>query len=934
MDRRVWNIGWKKLTSLGRDDNGAVLVLTLALFFFLFLLVSGVYVVGEAVHRRIELQNACDAAAYSAAVVQADGLSRIATVNRAMSWTYAQMVKRQTDYITYRWLKLTYKQFKEDRDNAKDWHWYLLPCDENHDQDGVGWWCGIGPKDGMDQIRLNQRFNIKVDNLKNILDQFSSLFDGDGEQSTDDFAGSSSNSWSNIQPALLDSAYGGGGFNGANDLMTVNSDNPVKNEVYQEIQKRGEAGETVGPAEIEQIYKDIFTRTNPEPDPNETNSLGQNIGRAKWEKWHNDLKKFTDKNKLRESDYVCKVCGKPIQGGNHSQCINQMMNAAENSQGGSGGGNSSAAANAPTSKYNWGGKLAKQIKNDKKTIEMMNLALDAIALNMTLGMQEAAKSILEYNLPRDKDGELSDDFYYTVHIPTGSNPYGAMENKDSSLAGIFSPVYNTEEYETLFLNMADGAAEQNLLKYFKSSEMGERALSNLTGEEKAGGIDQWFIRTYPAETFKNNERNIMPTAESYYAEGISRSYKNANRKEGSGMLGHSRANHILSIGDNYRIGGGSDLFGIASIFNSFLESILQEVDLAPSCINRRDRFPEMCARVSESTALVSQYRWCSAKWFCFFTIYTFGIEWHHPFFPKFYCPDHGYGMMWIGDQFEALSKGMTRNDYRNCFMGADDKFILKGHARIYGDDRDLVDEQYVGVPARPWLLNEKYFSGDGTITVGLARRQRNPWQRFLSWFYEFDAKSPNVSSGLMSLFNVKDSNYIWTASTARAAYRRRADKINGAGDDGVASWHTSHPTGYDMKFDVSAWPEALQVSPGHGASKDLKKLRVGCVCGKNNEKRLEVAWNLGTYYWDATLLPVRYAKGYIGKYESLKGSSANWTSTGGDGQGVFEMLGGLHWNGVGKNSSSTVSGQSILSIENQDGKELGDLQELQKLKIY
>ena len=218
MRNRVLAIALKKLASIGPDDNGAVLVITLAMFFFLFMLVSGVYTVGESVHRRIELQNACDAAAYSAAVVQADGLSRMATVNRAMAWTYVQMVRRQLDYITYRWLKLTYKQFKEDRDNAEDWHFCLLPCDENHDQDGVGWWCGQGGKGGMDTIRLNHRFNVKMKDLQKVLK--------DAESSMGDGSGSSNSSSDN------DSSGGGTSgnsfFSDSNSLFGVGNLNSVK----------------------------------------------------------------------------------------------------------------------------------------------------------------------------------------------------------------------------------------------------------------------------------------------------------------------------------------------------------------------------------------------------------------------------------------------------------------------------------------------------------------------------------------------------------------------------------------------------------------------------------------------------------------------------------------------------------------------------------
>ena len=86
-----------KFFRLGRDDDGVALVTTLAVFMFMYLVCMGVYAIGAAVKTRIHLQNACDAAAYSAAVIQADTLSRIATINRAMAWTYIAMSRRQID---------------------------------------------------------------------------------------------------------------------------------------------------------------------------------------------------------------------------------------------------------------------------------------------------------------------------------------------------------------------------------------------------------------------------------------------------------------------------------------------------------------------------------------------------------------------------------------------------------------------------------------------------------------------------------------------------------------------------------------------------------------------------------------------------------------------------------------------------------------------
>lgn len=110
-----------KLVELVRGEEGVALVITLAVFFFMYLIIAGIYAVGTQVRERIHLQNACDAAAYSAAVVQADTLARIATINRAMSWTYVQMTRRQMDYITYRWIEHSLEHWKADQRTANEW---------------------------------------------------------------------------------------------------------------------------------------------------------------------------------------------------------------------------------------------------------------------------------------------------------------------------------------------------------------------------------------------------------------------------------------------------------------------------------------------------------------------------------------------------------------------------------------------------------------------------------------------------------------------------------------------------------------------------------------------------------------------------------------------------------------------------------------------
>lgn len=108
-----------RLVRLGRDEDGVALVVTLGVFMFLYIACASVYAVGMAVKEKMHLQGACDAAAYSAAIVQADTFSRIATINRAMSWTYQQLTRRQMDYIVWQWLEETREHYDDDVAAAK-----------------------------------------------------------------------------------------------------------------------------------------------------------------------------------------------------------------------------------------------------------------------------------------------------------------------------------------------------------------------------------------------------------------------------------------------------------------------------------------------------------------------------------------------------------------------------------------------------------------------------------------------------------------------------------------------------------------------------------------------------------------------------------------------------------------------------------------------
>ena len=166
----------RRFLDLGREERGAVLVITLAMFFLMYLGCMGVYAISMAVKDRIQLQNAADAAAYSAAVVQADTLSRIATINRAMAWTYVDMTRLQMDYIVRRWLDHTCLHYDQDyngangHDGLKEYNknsiLYKLhvkasplgpnePC-EVHKSFGVGYYIGADEVSPL-MIHLNGR---------------------------------------------------------------------------------------------------------------------------------------------------------------------------------------------------------------------------------------------------------------------------------------------------------------------------------------------------------------------------------------------------------------------------------------------------------------------------------------------------------------------------------------------------------------------------------------------------------------------------------------------------------------------------------------------------------------------------------------------------------------------------------------------------------
>ncbi len=401
---------WDRIRGISADTQGFVLMSTLAIFLFLFILCASIYAVGETIHQRIKIQNACDAAAYSAAVVQADGLSRMATVNRAMSWTYVQMTNRQMDYITYRWIKLTCKRFKEDKDNAqayaaqmifaldKELGWWAIleaaltapisvllddTCDSggghSRKNEGHSWWCGL---------EANQEHRINI-NAPNVLPE--SVSDGLGR----------------VANKLI------------NDLLCT----------HDSLSSALNA--------FEKGFKTTF------------GALAQKLG----------ITETSDPEDL----------------------------------------------------------LGKLIDFDKDNIAAMNKTLNTINNQMNASMKMTAENVLKNML---KDGRLSDkeleDYYISIHIPRGKNPYGEMKDQNAVPDSFFSPMHNTEADEMLFLEMGTkDTSAKSLAGHFPI------ALSDST---HGYGLDQWFIRgrgIYVAKSSAADEKVTQNAEHSFAKQSVS-----------------------------------------------------------------------------------------------------------------------------------------------------------------------------------------------------------------------------------------------------------------------------------------------------------------------------------------------------------------------------------------------------------------------------
>lgn len=165
----------EKLKTLLRDDSGVAMAYTVLVSLFIFMLCFSSYAMAANIRQRMELQQSCDAAAYSGAVVQADMLSRLAVLNRALSWTYIETNKRHMDYTVDEWLQRIIPAYERIETSAK-----LLNASGNCGvgtngahclcpigQKGICWFAGA--EDSPRHVKLNGSRLVSVDLIRSAM---------------------------------------------------------------------------------------------------------------------------------------------------------------------------------------------------------------------------------------------------------------------------------------------------------------------------------------------------------------------------------------------------------------------------------------------------------------------------------------------------------------------------------------------------------------------------------------------------------------------------------------------------------------------------------------------------------------------------------------------------------------------------------------------
>lgn len=933
--RRVFR---NECARLVHEESGVAVVFTLCSFLFLFACCTSVWFVGENVRRKAELQNACDAAAYSAAVVQADGLSRMAVVNRAMSWCYVQMTKMQMDYITLRWLELTKERFEKDRRNADR-------TDDYRKNDPIGaslafskifgnkaafwslqdFWHGIGGEllehliDFPPYLVLKGGFSCKERTHSDPNDAkgngsyigFRGMFSG-----ADDHIGCVRLNAGRTRELDSDGTYvpvqgGDFGVTGASgasidqmleELHDVYGDGSVLSLQIRAMKTAIVTCNALLPSINRQMGASIektAVRTLFENLPRDENGLvdGSILNDFRWTVFGGASRPPREYSSglgslSGISDQMC-LASKPYFSGLHNTEEDEILflNMADGLPEVYGGGKSKEIrlidyfADRSGSSY----ALPASVKGLCPGLDQWFIRCDP---------RESAISdqiVVERNFAKTRGGIVR--AYKNANYDEGSS--GASLLQKNLLAGFGSGIHRGNYVSELGEDLRN--------------EISSRVFNPL----KAMATDKKPSDYIVIDKKRGRKR---PPSWTYIKNRAKRRAQELAKKTVAGMFDEP-VKALLSPFANL-IKKADNLAG------NFLDN-LTTLDVEPSCKNERMRFIDKCANTRDTTGLVSEWEWASAYWGCHWIsihvhIWPVNYDYEycsHPFVPM--AALHGgtkgssgatdsyvenWGNEWVmlplqwimpelrmftGEKGKKRAGKVDKDGYRSTFISLDtdipqscsyehsppavgwtyggkrSNFLFKGFSRVYGDDAEIYDDNYQGVPCQPWVLDKSFFHGAGSIVVGVSRKQTN---FFADLFDDLVRKADVLDKrSLYSAFTPADERQHFVALAAgRAGWAPRRGGGRADGSDSVnsglnpARWFELR---FDSVLDKKLGPQGRPSLPRDipGLDEDVARHleehgRIGCVCGTpNTTARLRRQWNLSQTDWDGVLLPLRYA---------------------------------------------------------------------------
>lgn len=924
----VAGIARNEFRRLGREDRGVAVMFVLCLFLFLYVLCASVWFYGENVRRRVELQNACDAAAYSAAVVQADGLSRMAVVNRAMSWSYVQMTKMQMDYITLRWLELTKERYEQDRRNAsetklldmftnkagfhsfsKEWKkipvWKVLrdfgipiPVYIGYDVLWIHIQFGLYCQEGIHEKPLQPDGNGSYIGFRTFLD-------GMGSDRIEHIRINAPTRDLEADETYLAKSTLDGSINPLQALY-------------------GPGGSLLGP--VIDAMKNLIVSFNallPTLNRQMAGAIEETAVRTLFENLPRDENGLVDEAVLRDCHWM-------VAGG-ASRPPEQYASGLGNL-----GGLSDAMCFSSAPYFsglnnteedelvflNMADGLPKKFGSRKnRNVRLVDYFAD--------GVDGTAKSATEPGVAAG----LDQWFIRCDPRESAQSDQVVVNRSFESVRGGIVRAYKNANYD-------EGASEgswiqQNLLAGFGTGIHRGNYVSDLTDD----------LATDPANTA------FQPLEDVLHQLGHLSSMWNIGKKP-------KTKHRPWNLPKKWKWEGKRAARDtIARVIDPMIEKLLEPVtgtierahrlmtsalkqfgslDVKPSCVNDRLRFVDKCKNVRNTTGLVSEWQWASSYWFCnwckvrgfsefmLFPSKNILFQWcMHPHLPmaamhggredaKANNPIHtgkgtdgypgdftelagiGIPFRWLIPEIKMFTKkGHSRKDYHASFVfldsdvpescdhplglyGRRSNYVIKGFSRVYGDDKAVYDGRYQGVPCQPWVLNKKFFEGAGSIVVGVSRKQRNIFDEL------FPDRTAEIESpqSLYSAFNPADARQNFVAlSVGRAGYAPRMgtgradgpDSID-AGSDPARVFEVRYDSVLDRKLGGPDHRPDLPDVPGitPAVKEQVAGIgRIGCVCGTDNTThRLRHQWNLSQTDWDGVLLPLRHAHAKHESYDS------------------------------------------------------------------